>query len=272
MLTRGFKRVGRDFPVFLHPMTREEYALARTERKTGPGYHGFDFDAGPEVTLRADLARRDLTINAMAMDADGNLCDPFEGKKDLQKGRLRHVSKAFAEDPVRILRVARFAARYQHREFSVARPTMNLMRDMVNAGEADALVAERVWLDLNKALGERTPSAFVRVLRDCGALRRLLPELDCLFGVPQPAEHHPEIDTGEHVLLCLDRAAELAAGARIVFACLVHDLGKALTPEDNWPAHHQHEQLGLEPVNQLCDRIRVPNSYRTLAWPFAPGT
>jgi len=265
MSARGFKRVGRDFPVFLHPVSHEEYALARTERKTGPGYHGFDFDAGPGVSLEADLARRDLSINAMAMDAQGNLSDPFGGQKDLQDGRLRHISRAFEEDPVRVLRVARFAARYHHREFSVARSTMDLMRGMVSAGEVDALVAERVWLDLKKALNERTPSAFVQTLRDCDALERLLPELDRLFGIPQPAQYHPEIDTGEHILLCLDRAAALGAGAAVVFACLVHDLGKALTPANKWPAHHRHEQLGLEPVTQLCERIRVPGDYRTLA-------
>jgi tRNA nucleotidyltransferase (CCA-adding enzyme) len=265
MLKRGFKRIGRDFPVFLHPVSREEYALARTERKTGPGYHGFDFDAGPEVTLVEDLGRRDLTINAMAMDAEQQLIDPFDGRKDLETRRLRHVSDAFAEDPVRILRVARFAARYQHRGFSVAESTLSMMRKMVENGEADTLVAERIWLDLHKALGEATPSAFVRVLRDCGALARILPELDCLFGVPQPAEHHPEIDTGEHVLLTVDRAAALGAGTEVVFACLVHDLGKALTPAEKWPAHHSHEQLGLKPIAALCERIRVPGNHRELA-------
>jgi len=265
MLQRGFKQVGHHFPVFLHPKSGEEYALARTEKKTGPGYHGFDFNADPAVTLQADLARRDLTINAMALDNDGRLIDPFGGQQDLAQGRLRHVSGAFAEDPVRILRVARFAARYQQRGFVIAPETLDLMRAMVTAGEVDALVAERVWQDLERALAEPRPSAFVRVLRDCGALARLLPELECLFGVPQPEQHHPEIDTGEHVLLCLDRAADLDAGAAVVFACLVHDLGKALTPPEHWPAHHGHEQLGLKPVRQLCERIRVPNHYRDLA-------
>jgi len=266
MLARGFRAVGKDFPVFLHPQTQEEYALARTERKTGHGYHGFAFHAEPTVTLEQDLARRDLTINAMARSDDGTLVDPFGGAQDLQARLLRHVSPAFAEDPVRVLRVARFAARYATLGFRIAAPTLALMRAMVEAGEVDHLVAERVWQETRKALTEPTPAAFVRALRDCGALRRVLPEVDALYGVPQRAEFHPEIDTGTHVELVLDMAAELAPGDDIVaFCALTHDLGKALTPAAELPRHVMHEQRGLAPLRALCARLKVPAEHAALA-------
>ena len=265
MVARGFKAVGKDFPVFLHPETGEEYALARTERKTGPGYHGFEFHAAPDVPLEQDLARRDLTINAMAEAEDGTLIDPFGGEEDLAAGRLRHVSPAFAEDPVRILRVARYAARYAKWGFKVAHATHHLMQEMVVSGEVDALVPERVWQELVRALGEATPSRFFEVLRRCGALARILPELDALFGVPQPKHHHPEEDTGVHVLLVLDQAARLTPDTRVRFAALVHDLGKGTTPEAEWPTHHAHEERGVALVEGLCERLRCPREYRDLA-------
>ena len=239
MRAAGYQPVGKDFPVFLHPDTHEEYALARTERKTAPGYHGFVFHAAPDVTLEEDLARRDLTINAMAEDADGRRVDPFGGERDLRDGVLRHVGPAFVEDPVRILRLARFAARFPG--FSVAPETRDLMRRMVEAGEVDALVAERVWQELARGLMEERPSRMVEVLRDCGALARLLPELDRLWGVPQPPEHHPEVDTGVHLLLVLDAAAALGAPLAARWACLCHDLGKGTTPPAEWPRHIAHE-------------------------------
>lgn len=265
MIARGFKPVGRDFPVFLHPTTHEEYALARTERKTAPGYHGFSVDAGPAVTLEDDLLRRDLTINAMAMDANDRLIDPYGGLRDLTHGRLRHVSTAFREDPVRVLRVSRFAARYADRGFSVAEETIGLMREMVDCGEVDALVPERVWSELNRALAEPRPSAFFTTLRACGALAKLFPEIDRLFGAPQPPQHHPEIDTGIHTLLVLDQAARLSNEPMVRFAALTHDLGKALTKPEMLPRHRGHERRGLAPLRDLCDRIKVPNAYRTLA-------
>lgn len=265
MTARGFRPVGRDFPVFLHPKTHEEYALARTERKTAPGYRGFVVYAAPEVTLEEDLQRRDFTINAMAEDAGGRLIDPYHGRHDLEARLLRHVSPAFAEDPVRILRAARFIARYAPLGFRLAEETLELMADMVRAGEVDALVAERVWAELAKALGEAVPSAFFRVLADCGALARLFPEIHALFGVPQPPQHHPEIDTGVHTLLVLDQAARLTPDPVVRFAALTHDLGKAHTPPDRWPSHHGHETLGLPPLEALCSRIKVPNDYKTLA-------
>jgi tRNA nucleotidyltransferase (CCA-adding enzyme) len=261
----GYKRVGKDFPVFLHPQSHEEYALARTERKIRPGYHGFSVHAAPEVTLEQDLQRRDLTINAIAMTADGSLIDPYHGQRDLQQRRLRHVSPAFSEDPVRILRVARFAARYHHLGFRVASETMALMKSMVAAGEVDALVAERVWQETVRALGEPDPQQFIRVLRDCGALRCLFPELDRLFGVPQPVVHHPEIDTGLHVLMCLKQAVSQQTESIIRFAVLVHDLGKGVTPMQQWPHHHRHEEYGAGLVRELCRRLRVPRDYRELA-------
>lgn len=265
MLALGFRAVGKDFPVFLHPESREEYALARTERKTGPGYKGFQVYASPDITLGQDLARRDLTINAMAMTPNGDLIDPYGGKNDLDRKILRHVSPAFSEDPVRILRLARFAARYRHLGFVVAEETRELMTKMVASGEADHLVPERVWAELVKALGEKTPSAFFEMLRSCGALARIFPEIDGLFGVPQPREHHPEVDTGAHVLLCLQQAALLSERIDVRFAVLVHDLGKGATPRQTWPHHYGHERAGLALFDRLCKRVPVPNSFKSLA-------
>ncbi|MDD1622911.1 MAG: multifunctional CCA addition/repair protein [Methylococcaceae bacterium] len=264
MLDQGYRPVGKDFPVFLHPQTHEEYALARTERKTAPGYRGFQVYAAPDVTLEEDLRRRDLTINAMAIGEDGVLIDPFGGQRDLQNRILRHVSPAFNEDPVRILRVARFAARYAHLGFTVADETLQRMRNMVATGEADHLVAERVWAELHKALLEATPSAFFQTLKNCGALRVMFPEIDALFGVPQPEKYHPEIDTGVHILMVLDQAASLSAKADVRLAALLHDLGKALTPSQYWPSHHGHEQKGLSALHSLCERLRVPKSFKIL--------
>ncbi|OAI01036.1 multifunctional CCA tRNA nucleotidyl transferase/2'3'-cyclic phosphodiesterase/2'nucleotidase/phosphatase [Methylomonas methanica] len=264
MLAAGFRPVGKDFPVFLHPLDHEEYALARTERKTAPGYKGFAVHAAPDVTLEEDLLRRDLTVNAMAMADDGELIDPFHGRRDLENRVLRHVSPAFSEDPVRILRVARFAARYAHLGFTVAEETLELMRKMVTAGEADFLVAERVWAELHKALLERTPAAFFQVLKDCGALQVVFPEVDALFGVPQPEKYHPEIDTGVHSLMVLEQAARLSDKAEVRLAALLHDLGKALTPSQHWPSHHGHEQKGLPVLAKLCERLRVPNNFKSL--------
>ena len=265
MLAAGFQQVGKDFPVFLHPQTKEEYALARTERKTAPGYKGFTVHATPDVTLEEDLLRRDLTINAIAKDESGNLIDPFNGLQDIHDRILRHVSPAFSEDPVRILRVARFAARYLHLGFIVADETMQLMQQMVAEGEVDALVPERVWQEMEKALGERSPSRFIEVLRDCGALERILPELNALFGVPQPEEHHPEIDTGIHTLMVLQQACRLSDDTEVRFAALMHDLGKGTTPEAEWPHHLEHEARGAEIVVEVCKRLRIPNEYRDLA-------
>ncbi|MFZ9653740.1 MAG: multifunctional CCA addition/repair protein [Steroidobacteraceae bacterium] len=262
---RGFRAVGRDFPVFLHPETQEEHALARLERKVAPGYRGFTTDFAPTVTLEQDLARRDLTINAMARSADGRLIDPYGGRADLERRVLRHVSPAFIEDPVRILRVARFAARFAALGFEVAPETRSLMKQMVSAGEADALVAERVWRELERALGESTPRAALEVMRDCGALSVVLPEVAALFGVPQRAEWHPEIDTGEHLLLTLDVAAARQAPSTVRFALLAHDLGKALTPRSEWPRHHGHETRGLAVIERLCERLRIPQEHRELA-------
>ena len=263
MVSQGFLPVGKDFPVFLHPQTKEEYALARTERKTAPGYHGFAFHADPGVTLEDDLARRDLTINAMARDETGALVDPYGGQRDLQAKVLRHVSPAFAEDPVRILRLARFAARYG--DFSVAPETVELMRQMVEAGEVDALVAERVWQEVSRGLMETHPSKMFEVLRSCGALARLLPEVDRLWGVPQPPQHHPEVDTGVHLMMVLDMSARLGAPLTVRFACLGHDLGKGTTPEDVLPRHLLHEQRSVDLVRALCERWKVPVDCRELA-------
>jgi tRNA nucleotidyltransferase (CCA-adding enzyme) len=263
MLDAGFVPVGRDFPVFLHPQTHEEYALARTERKTAPGYHGFAFHAAPEVTLDDDLARRDLTINAMAREEDGTLVDPYGGQRDLAERVLRHVSPAFAEDPVRILRLARFAARFDN--FSIAPQTTKLMREMVGAGEVDALVAERVWQELSRGLMEARPSRMFEVLRECGALTRLLPEVDRLWGVPQRAEYHPEVDTGVHLMMVLDMAARLGGSLPVRFACLGHDLGKGTTPADVLPRHIGHEVRSEKLVRALCDRWKVPTECRELA-------
>ncbi len=275
LLAQGYLPVGRDFPVFLHPRTHEEYALARTERKTGPGYHGFVFHAAPDVSLQEDLARRDLTINAMAVAAhslkpDGTLgadkhqiIDPWGGQADLAQRRFRHVTPAFREDPVRILRVARLAARFA--DFTVAPDTLVLMREMVRAGEADHLVPERVWQELATGLMEAVPSRMFSVLRDCGALARLLPEVEALWGVPQRPEHHPEIDTGVHLLLVLDLCARLNASLAVRFACLCHDLGKGSTPPDLWPRHLGHEGRSVGLLRQLADRLRVPTACRELA-------
>lgn len=263
MVRLGFKAVGRDFPVFLHPQTKEEYALARTERKTAPGYHGFAFHTEPNVTLEDDLARRDLTINAMARDDAGTLFDPFHGSDDLQHKVLRHVSPAFAEDPVRILRLARFAARFG--DFTVAPETQMLMRQMVDAGEIDALVPERVWQELSRGLMEARPSRMFEVLRGCGALARLLPEVDRLWGVPQPAAHHPEIDTGVHLMMVIDMSAHLHAPLSVRFACLGHDLGKGTTPPELLPRHIAHEQRSVHLVRAVCDRWKVPAECRELA-------
>ena len=265
MVAQGFKSVGADFPVFLHPETKEEYALARTERKSGHGYKGFKVYSAPDVTLEDDLRRRDLTINAIAEDDQGRIIDPFGGAEDLRRGVLRHVSPAFSEDPLRILRVARFAARFAGRGFRVAPETNELMRKIIKSGEVDHLVAERVWVELERALGEDRPSRFIEALRDCGALAHLFPEIDALFGVPQPAQYHPEVDTGVHAMLVLEAAARLSTDTRVRFAALMHDLGKGATPKDEWPRHKGHETRGVELIKKFCQRFRVPNEYRNLA-------
>lgn len=265
MLAQGFRAVGKDFPVFLHPKTNEEYALARTERKTAKGYKGFSVDASPQVTLEQDLLRRDLTINAMAMTESGELLDFYGGQRDLEQRVFRHVSPAFSEDPVRILRLARFAARYAPLDFTIAPETLDLMRSMVDAGEVDALVPERIWAELVKALAETQPSAFFYVLKACGALTKIFPEIDALFGVPQPEKYHPEIDCGVHSLMALEQAAQLSDKLEVRFASLVHDLGKALSPKDNLPHHYGHEQKGVPLVEKMCARLRVPNHFKALA-------
>ena len=259
----GYKPVGKDFPVFLHPNTRDEYALARTERKTAKGYKGFQVHADPDVTLEQDLARRDLTINAIAKDESGHLIDPYSGIQDLNDKVLRHVSPAFSEDPVRILRAARFAARFI--DFDVAPATMNLMREMVEKGEVDALVPERVWQEISKGLMEEKPSRMFEVLRTCGALKKIMPELDALWGVPQPANHHPEIDTGVHVMMVIDYAASKQYQLPVRFAALMHDLGKGTTPKDLLPRHIGHEQRSVDLLQVLCKRLRVPNDCKELA-------
>ncbi|HEY4065692.1 MAG TPA: multifunctional CCA addition/repair protein [Burkholderiaceae bacterium] len=263
LLDAGYLPVGRDFPVFLHPQTKEEHALARTERKTGPGYRGFEMHADPSVTLEDDLLRRDLTINAIAQDENGQLIDPHGGRRDLEARVLRHVSPAFAEDPVRILRLARFAARFD--DFSVAPETLALMRAMVAAGEVDALVAERVWQELARGLMEATPSRMFEVLRACGALARLLPEVDRLWGVPQPPAHHPEVDTGVHLMMVLDMSARLNTTLAVRFACLCHDLGKGTTPAEVLPRHLGHEGRSVTLLRSVCTRLRVPVECRELA-------
>ena len=263
LIDAGYTPVGRDFPVFLHPQTKEEHALARTERKTSAGYHGFEVHADPSVTLEDDLLRRDLTINAIAQDEAGTLIDPHGGQRDLRAKVLRHVSPAFAEDPVRILRLARFAARFTG--FTVAPETLQLMRGMVEAGEVDALVPERVWQEVARGLMEAKPSRMFEVLRECGALQRLLPEVDRLWGVPQRADYHPEVDTGVHLMMVLDMAARLEANLAVRFACLGHDLGKGTTPADVLPRHLGHEQRSVDLVRQVCERLRVPVACRELA-------
>jgi len=269
MVSQGYRPVGKDFPVFLHPQTHEEYALARTERKTAAGYHGFQFFYAPDVTLEEDLERRDLTINAMAREVrpdgvlTGPVIDPFNGQADLRARVFRHVSDAFLEDPVRILRVARFAARFT--DFTVAPETMALMRKMVEAGEVDALVAERVWQEVSRGLMERRPSRMFEVLRECGALARILPEIDALYGVPQRADYHPEVDTGVHVMMVVDHAAAQGYALAVRFAALTHDLGKATTPEDVLPRHIGHEGRSVDLLKPLCERLKVPNECRDLA-------
>jgi len=266
LLALGYRPVGKDFPVFLHPRSGEEYALARTERKTGRGYHGFVFQTDATVTLEQDLARRDLTINAIAQDESGELTDPYHGTRDIEARVLRHVSEAFVEDPVRVLRVARFAARFAPLGFTVADETMALMQQMVRDGEIDHLVPERVWAETRKALAEPQPSAFVRLLRACGALAVLFPEIDALYGVPQRAEFHPEIDTGAHLEMVLDAAARIAPGNDIVgFCALTHDLGKALTPANELPRHVGHEHRGVAPLRALAERLKVPTEHAALA-------
>jgi tRNA nucleotidyltransferase (CCA-adding enzyme) len=261
----GYQPVGREFPVFLHPTTHEEYALARQERKVGPGYRGFTTQFAPTVTLEEDLRRRDLTVNAMAEDEDGTLIDPYGGEADIAARSLRHVSEAFVEDPVRILRVARFAARLAPLGFRVAEETLALMRRIADSGEARTLVPERVWQETERALAEAHPEVFFETLRACGALAVIYPEIDALFGVPQPPRWHPEIDTGVHVMLALRYAAAHGAPAAVRFAVLMHDLGKAQTPKADWPRHHGHEEFGVPLINDLCDRLKVPNAQRELA-------
>ena len=265
MLAQGFQQVGRDFPVFLHPHSREEYALARTERKSGNGYTGFVTWSAPDVTLEQDLQRRDLTINAIAQRENGELIDPFHGERDLQARLLRHVSDAFNEDPLRVLRVARFAARFAHLNFRIADETQALMRQMAASGELSHLTAERVWKETEKALTSRNPQVYFQTLRDCGALEVLFPELDRLFGIPAPAKWHPEIDTGVHTLMTLTMAASLSDEIDVRFATLFHDVGKALTPPEKWPSHHGHGAAGVPLVEALCQRLRVPNAIRDLA-------
>ncbi len=265
MLATGYQQVGKDFPVFLHPETKEEHALARTERKNGQGYTGFSVYAAPDVTLQQDLQRRDLTINAIAQDNNGNYIDPYGGMADIKHKILRHVSDAFAEDPLRVLRVARFYARYAHLGFSVANETLALMRQLSASGELNTLSPERVWVETAKALGSQSPAAYFQLLHDCGALQALMPELAALWGIPQPEKWHPEIDTGVHTLLVLEQAAALSERLDIRFACLVHDLGKGVTKAELLPSHHGHEHTGLPLINQLCQRLRVPNDCRDLA-------
>jgi tRNA nucleotidyltransferase (CCA-adding enzyme) len=265
MVALGYVPVGNDFPVFIQPDTGEEYALARTERKSGHGYAGFTFYAAADVTLEQDLVRRDLTINAMAEDTEGNLVDLHGGQRDLQNKVLRHISEAFTEDPLRVLRVARFAARYHHLGFTIAPETMALMTTIAESGELDHLVAERVWKETERSLGERSPEVFIATLRQCGALKILFPEVEKLFGVPQRADYHPEIDTGIHTLMALQQAARLSERSALRFAVLVHDLGKGITPDHVLPSHRGHEARGVALVNNVCDRLKVPNDVRQLA-------
>ncbi len=262
MERKGYRPVGKDFPVFLHPETQEEYALARTERKSGKGYKGFVFHTSEEITLEEDLARRDLTINAMAEDDQGNLIDPFNGASDLKEKILRHVSPAFIEDPLRVLRVARFAARFG---FRIAPETMDLMRGITETGELETLTPERIWNEMELALAGSYPTRFILTLRACEALKVLLPEIECLFGIPQPPEYHPEIDTGLHTIMVLNQACRLTDDTRVRFAALMHDLGKGTTPKADWPSHHGHEARGAKLVEKLCKRLKVPNQYRELA-------
>lgn len=265
MLELGYKPIGKDFPVFLHPETKQEYALARSERKTAPGYHGFEFDTDPTISIEQDLLRRDLTINAMAENEDGELIDPYHGQTDLEARILRHVSESFSEDPVRVLRVARFAARYHHLEFKLAPETAELIQQMGESGELDSLVAERVWYEMSRALDEQHPEVFFQTLRDCRVLGRLFAEIDALFGVPQTVKYHPEVDTGVHLMMALQKSAELELDNETRFAVLMHDLGKASTPQHILPGHHGHEQAGVKLVKSFCRRWRVPKAHTELA-------
>ncbi len=265
MLAAGFSAVGKDFPVFLHPKTKQEHALARTERKNGVGYTGFDCYFAADVTLEEDLLRRDLTINAMAQDSQGQIIDPYGGQKDLEQRLLRHVSDAFIEDPLRVLRVARFAAKLAHLGFRVAPETLALMKKLSASGELAHLTAERVWQEWHKSLATQNPDVFLGVLRECGALKVVLPELDCLFGVPQPAKWHPEIDTGVHTLMVAKQAARLSSSLPVRFAAQVHDLGKGVTPQSEWPSHKMHCHTGLNIIQTLCERVKVPNEFKDLA-------
>jgi tRNA nucleotidyltransferase (CCA-adding enzyme) len=265
LLALGYRPVGKDFPVFLHPETGEQYALARTERKTGPGYYGFATRFSPDVTLEEDLARRDLTVNAMAQTMAGEIIDPYGGRRDLEARVLRHVSPAFVEDPLRVLRVARFAARFAPLGFSIAAETLELMNAIVAAGEMASLVPERVWVETERALGESRPAEYFEVLRRCGALSAVFPEIDALFGVPQPPKWHPEIDTGLHTMQVLEVAAELSADTSVRFAALVHDVGKGLTPSTEWPRHLGHEASGAQLIEHMSERLRIPNDHRELA-------
>ena len=265
LLAQGFQPVGKDFPVFLHPETKDEYALARTERKSGHGYHGFEFHTDPSVTLEQDLIRRDLTINAMAMDNDGNVYDPYGGQQDLCNKVLRHVSDAFVEDPLRVLRIARFAARYHALGFVVAPETLLLMQELAESGELNALTPERVWKETSRALMEAHADVYFETLRTCGALKVLFPELDALFGIPQRPEYHPEIDCGVHTMMSLQQACRANYSLDVRFAVLLHDLGKALTPADELPRHIMHEERGIRPVTEVCDRLRVPTNTKQLA-------
>ncbi|MEZ8826289.1 multifunctional CCA addition/repair protein [Vibrio amylolyticus] len=265
MIDKGFTPVGKDFPVFLHPKSKQEHALARTERKTSGGYTGFECYFAKDVTLEEDLLRRDLTINAMAQDDYGNIIDPYEGQADLADRTLRHVSKAFTEDPLRVLRVARFAAKFHHLGFTIAQETMALMKAISQSGELEHLTAERVWQEWHKSLSTKNPQVFLSVLRDCGALQVVLPEIDRLFGVPQPEQWHPEIDTGIHTLMVANQAALLSESLPVRFAAQVHDLGKGITPEQEWPSHKMHCHTGLKIIKKLCERVRVPNEFKELA-------
>lgn len=265
MLAQGYLPVGSDFPVFLHPQTKEEYALARTERKSGVGYGGFTFYTSPDLSLEDDLIRRDLTINAMAQAEDGSIIDPYGGQQDLQDRILRHVSPAFIEDPLRVLRVARFAARYAPFGFSIAPETLDLMQALVSQGEIHHLTPERIWKETQRALTEDRAEVYFEVLRECGALQVIMPEVDALFGVPQRPEYHPEVDTGIHTLMTLQRACEAGYSDRVRFATVLHDLGKALTPPDILPRHTEHEARGIEPIRTLCKRLKVPSQYQQLA-------
>ena len=265
MKEQGYLQVGKGFPVFLHPETKQEYALARTERKVGVGYLGFEFDASEFITLEQDLLRRDLTINAIAESTDGQIIDPYDGRQDIKDKVLRHVSPAFAEDPLRVLRVAKFAARFAKLGFTVAPETQKLMNDIVQSGEIDTLVRERVWQEIEQAMGGPAPDMFIRVLRNCGALKLILPEVDRLFGVPQPVKYHPEVDTGLHILLCLQQAAKLTDDPVVRYAALVHDVGKGVTDKAKWPSHYAHETLGLPLQADISKRLHVPNEFSKLA-------